>query len=144
MTPFSDWMLRAIAMVEEDCPMAWQPLLDAVGDLHLCVEIGDEPAVWVHRDADTLCVRHEVTPSPASQHVSLRSSREVVLSLAKGRQSLLEAIEARSLELLGDVAALLRFDGALQAFLCGAVRSSSFPSLLSAFDSDTHSSTRYR
>lgn len=72
-------------------------------------------------------------PTPETATVEVVTDRTAVLDVIGARRSLLEAVAEDRLFLRGSPAELLRFHDALQAYVAGAVRSRSFPSLLSRY-----------
>jgi len=97
--------------------------------VHLMVD-DDHAVVRWHNGAARVS---EALPPDTIATVTLRTQRSVVMALADGDDTLLDAVRAGRIVLRGAVRDLAAFHDALMAFLQGAVRAPSFVPTLEAF-----------
>jgi hypothetical protein len=127
-TPFASFLGRALAALRSEAPRAFSRLGAAAGRDGVRIDV-DGPAVVLRFEGD----RFDLAPDAGPASVEVRSDRATILALIDGEVRLLDAILDERLGVRGPVDAVLRFDAALTAFLDGAVRAPSLPTLLAAF-----------
>lgn len=130
-TTFGYWVRRGVVSLARELPWASARMGAALGErvVHLVVD-GELAAVrW--RDGAAR-VRESADPE-APPTVTLRTSRGVVLALADGDDTLLDAVLSGRVVLRGAARDLAAFHAALMAFLQGAVRAPSFTATLEDF-----------
>lgn len=125
---FSALLRRSLGALERERPDVAARLAATLAPLTVTITVGDEH-LGVRSDGTCIVVG---VPVPAAQ-VRVSTGRPTILALVDGAVSLVDAVLADDVRLVGDVADLARFHDALWLYLQGAVRAPSFPALLQAF-----------
>ena len=125
---FSALLRRSLGALERERPDIAERLAATLAPLTVTITVGDEQ-LGVRSDATCVVVGE---PAPAPQ-VRVSTGRPTILALVDGDVSLVDAVLADDVHLVGDVADLARFHDVLWLYLQGALRAPSFPALLHAF-----------
>jgi hypothetical protein len=120
---FSELLSLSLWHMEREAPQAYASLCrQAPAAVSLRV---DGETVHVAFSPGRARIRSAALPAPVHAEVT----RKVILALADGEMTLLEALLTDRVHLRGPLADLLRFDDALLGYLNGAVRSPSLRGL---------------
>ena len=125
---FSALLRRSLGALERERPDIAQRLAAALAALAVTITVGDEQ-LGIRSDGTRVVVGE---PASAPQ-VRVSTGRATILALVDGAVSLVDAVLADDMRLVGEVADLARFHDALWLYLQGAVRAPSFPVLLRVF-----------
>lgn len=123
--PFARFLARALGALAGESPAWHAEVAAAVGPSGIAMDVDGEAfrlrfeGAALHLDGATHAAGLEV-----------RTGRATILALAEGDLSLVAALESDRLFVRGALAAVLRFDTALLAFLEGAVRAPSLAPML--------------
>ncbi len=125
---FFAFLARSLDAIERETPVAYRAMCDALGARVLEIE-ADGRAMGLGATTGRAVLSHR----PDSCDVYVRADRPTVLRLIEGDCSIVEAALLGDLILRGAAEDLAAFGDALTAFVQGAVRSVSAPSLLHAY-----------
>jgi len=136
---FGAFLGRSLDEVRADVPLAWARLRAALGGRDVLFVVDAEP-VLLRADARGLGLLRGAavaeTLATRRPDVAVRTTRAAILRMVDGETTLARAVLAGAFDLVGRLDDLLAFDGALRAYLHGAVRSPAQPSLLRAWRAD--------
>jgi hypothetical protein len=119
---------EALSVVAAEAPAQFAAMRAQLGTRAALIRVGSSPALRV-------CVAHDppwverATDEGARAAIELALSETALSRLLRGRSSIEEAILNESLSVRGEVADLLAFFEGLAAWLHGALRSPSLPTL---------------
>jgi hypothetical protein len=119
---------ESLDCLEREIPQVYQRMCATLDGLSVRISLDDETVVigfaGVHGRVD-------VVGRPVE--AELCTSRRTVLAVLDGRLSLADAVLADAVRIKAPLDMLERLNGALEAYVHGAVRSHSFPALLVRF-----------
>jgi hypothetical protein len=105
-----------------------------MADRRLAMDVdGETFDVDVSGAEPTVLPRLGVIDVPAEHTVVLAAGRHALLDLVDGGRTLLEAVDDGSVQLRAAARDLAAFDGAMRAFLAGALRSAACVDLLARY-----------
>lgn len=122
---FGDYLGAALAALAREIPPAYAALTRALDGMSVRFDVDGRACSL--RCADGV---HALGAGLAGCDTEVATDTATILDLVDARCSLVQAVRSDRLHLRGPVAAVARFDRGLGAFLAGAVRGPSFPSLL--------------
>lgn len=124
---FRDILEESLDRLRQEVPVAYLTLCSRLAPLEVRLRVdGDDVGLRFREDGVIL-------DTPQRPAVEVTTSRESILALADGRHTLLSAVLADHLFLVGRLDDLLAVHDGLQAYLHGAVRAPSFPALLGRY-----------
>jgi len=130
---FVRFLCRSLAVLDDELPRAYRAVADRLGRRSVAIRVDDE-FVFVSAAGGRVHVSLVLAREPS---VHLHTSRGEIRALVDGRRSLLDAMLEGRLELRGTVSDLIAFDGALMAYLHGAVRCPHFIELRDEYFKET-------
>lgn len=122
---FAFFLEASLRVLAREAPASARRVADALGPAGVRVAVDGAARVVRGRGDALLC---EAERSPAA--VDVATDRTTVLGLVDARTTLMDALLEERFRVRGPVEAVIRFDDALLAYLDGAVRCPSFPTLL--------------
>jgi hypothetical protein len=130
----ADFVRRCLELVRRDCPPAWERVRHEMGDRRLAMEVdGEAFDVDVSGPEPVVLPRLGAIDAPPARTILLAAGRHTLLELVDGERTLLEAAMAESVRLRAATRDLAAFDGAMRAFLAGALRSAACVDLLARY-----------
>lgn len=126
---FRRFLDRSLAVLAVEVPESYRRIAQTLDSLPMCVVVDGEVSV-VH-----FAHGRHVLAVGGSVAGELRTSSPAIVALIDGEIELLDALMSERLYLRGPVDVVVRFERALQAYLAGAVRAPTFPSLLNGYRS---------
>ncbi len=127
---FGAFVRRGLAALRAELPWAFGAMARALDGRDVLLVVDGEPVAVRAAAGDVAVLDAVATFAPC---VTLHTRAAAVLRLADGELTVVDATLDGSLALTGAVDDLVAFHDGLMAFLHGAVRSPSFPSLLDQF-----------
>jgi len=124
--------------MEDELPKAYRLVAELLGSREVAFHVGDE-RLFLRATPPRLRIAFEgIAPS-----VDLRASRSIILALADGRLTLLDAVISGDLFLRGTSEDLIAFHDALTAYLKGAMRCAGFAELRDDYLREPASTVRH-
>ncbi len=118
---------RSVEHLEDDVPSSYRLLVAEIGLLVVELDVGDD-VFSVHATGDRL----QVSSGPAqTARVRIETSRAAILDLIDAKVGLDEAVETGTVSIRGSLDDVQRAHDTLLAYIHGAVRAASVPTLLS-------------
>ncbi|WP_431232678.1 SCP-2 sterol transfer family protein [Mycolicibacterium psychrotolerans] len=124
---------RSVEHLEDDVPASYRFVVAELGPLVVELAVGDD-VFSVHATGERL----QVSNGPAqTASVLIRTSRNTILDLIDAKAGLDEAVEAGAISVHGCLDDIQRAHDTLLAYLHGAVRAATVPTLLSELRAGT-------
>ena len=125
---FGRFLARSFTALEHEHRSAYLRTCRALAGRSVQIEI-DSPAVLARFSASAV----SVSDADAAGDLTLGTDKSTVFDLIDGKLTLLEAVRSERMQLRGSVESVADFHDALMIYLDGAVRSPSFPDLLTDY-----------
>ena len=126
---FVAFLARSLSLLEAELPQIATRVAASVGARNVACQIDDERFGIV---SDGKCLR-VITQPAAKSEVEIATTRAVIRTLLEGETTLEDALWNERILLKGELDDILAFNDGLHVYLCGAVRSPSFPDLMSDY-----------
>lgn len=124
---------RSVQHLADDMPASYRLLVAELGPLVVELDVGGD-VFSVHAGGERL----QVSDGPAqAAKVRVRTSRTAILDLIDAKVGLDEAVETGTVSVRGSLDDVQRTHDTLRAYLHGAVRAASVPTLLSELRAGT-------
>jgi hypothetical protein len=129
---FVRFLARSLALLQDELPPAYRAVSAALDGRAVLLDV-DRESVWVGSVPPRLELRARALPAC----ICLTTSRAGIRALIRGEETLVDAIIGGRVELAGTIEDLIAFDGALMAYLHGAVRCPLFADLCDEYFADS-------
>lgn len=131
---FLGFLARSLALLEAELPQVAGRVAEAVGPRNVSCVIGDE-RFTIQSDGRRLRLSRDLSEKC---QVEIATTRAVIRALLEGETTLEDALWQERILLKGGLEDILAFNDGLHFYLCGAVRSPSFPDLMSDYLRPAH------
>jgi hypothetical protein len=126
---FAGYLTRSLRLLRDEAPAHFAATRAHLGPLAVRITVGNEAPVVVRLDGAEPWVRQHAPEETFPAAVDVGASRPALAAFLRGELSIEEAVTDDRLTLRGSLDHLLPFFDGLAAWLHGALRSPSFPSL---------------
>ena len=124
----SDLLLESLERMREELPEGYRRVCKILSGQIVHLYIDKEP-IWVSFSTGAVVSTQQTDETTAT----VQTSRQTILDVLDGKESLVSAIQSHQLDVRTDIAVMAILHDGLLAYVHGAVRCPSFPAILERF-----------